>query len=81
MASISGHNNYDLWGAQGHDGSVVIRIGGGHDGLPRAYASVEPVGTIDQPLAMSWLNDEIVWICRGRRISLDKAWASFRHYD
>jgi 4-amino-4-deoxy-L-arabinose transferase-like glycosyltransferase len=81
MASISGHNNYDLWGAQGHDGGVVIRIGGGRDGLSRAYASVEPVGTVDQPLAMSWVNGEMVWICRGRHIPLDQAWASFRHYD
>ena len=27
--AVSGHNNYFLWGPQGHDGSVVIRLGGG----------------------------------------------------
>ena len=26
--AVSGHNNYFLWGPQGHDGSVVIRLGG-----------------------------------------------------
>ena len=26
--AISGHNNYYLWGPRGHDGSVVIRLGG-----------------------------------------------------
>ena len=25
--AVSGHNNYFLWGPQGHDGSVVIRLG------------------------------------------------------
>ena len=26
--AISGHNNYWIWGPRGHDGSVVIEIGG-----------------------------------------------------
>ena len=33
----------------------------------RVYASVERVGTIDQPLAMPWVNGRTIWICRGRK--------------
>ena len=35
--AISGHNSYFLWGPQGHDGSVVIRLGGNRDNLLKAY--------------------------------------------
>ena len=79
--SISGHNNYYLWGPRGHDGSIVIRVGRTREALLRAYASVEEVGIIDQPLAMPWVNRQTFWICRGRNVPLDQDWASFRHYD
>lgn len=81
MTAISGHNNYDLWGPQGHDGSVVIQIGGNRDNLARVYTSVDLVGTIDQPLAMDWVNGRSVWICRGRHVPLNEAWPRLRHYD
>src|SRR5262249_32265472 len=36
--AISGHNNYFLWGPQGHNGSVVIRLGGRLADLLKLYA-------------------------------------------
>jgi hypothetical protein len=37
--AVSGHNNYFLWGPQGHGGSVVIRLGGRLEDLLKLYAS------------------------------------------
>ena len=79
--AISGHNNYYLWGPLGHDGSVVIRLGGKREALLKVYASVEPAGVLDSPWAMPMERGKILWICRGRSPSLQAAWPSFRHYD
>jgi len=37
--AVSRHNNYFLWGPQGHDGSVVIRLGGRLEDLLKLYTS------------------------------------------
>ncbi len=78
--AISGHNNFFLWGPRGHDGSVVIRIGGDRDALLRAYASVEQVGVFDNPWAMPGEAGQTLWLCRDRRRSFEQDWASFRNY-
>jgi hypothetical protein len=78
--AISGHNNYFLWGPRGHDGSVVIRLGGERNALLRAYSSVEPADVFDHPLAMPYERHQTLWLCRGRRVSFDQDWASFRNY-
>ena len=79
--AISGHNNFYLWGPLGHDGSVVIRIGRTRDALLQAYASVEPAGVLQSPWAMPTERGKTLWICRGRKQSLEAAWPMFRHYD
>ena len=38
--AISGHNNYYIWGPRGHDGSVMIIIGGSTEALRRAVPVV-----------------------------------------
>jgi hypothetical protein len=79
--AISGHNNYYLWGPLGHDGSVVIRLGGNREALLKVYASVEPAGVLESHWAMPTERGKTLWICRGRKPSLQAAWPSFRHYD
>jgi 4-amino-4-deoxy-L-arabinose transferase-like glycosyltransferase len=78
--AISGHNNYYLWGPRGHDGSVVIRLGGNREALLRAYETVEPAGVFDNPWSMPYERQKILWLCRGRRVPFDQDWASFRNY-
>ncbi|HEX4185942.1 MAG TPA: glycosyltransferase family 39 protein [Stellaceae bacterium] len=78
--AISPHNNYFLWGPRGHDGSVVIRLGGGRDALLKIYTSVEAFGQFDMPWAMPYETSRTLWICRGRRQPLDAVWASLRNY-
>jgi hypothetical protein len=78
--AISPHNMYFLWGARGHDGSVVIRLGGTRDALLKTYDSVEPAGAFDDPWAMPYETGRTVWICRGRKVPLDVAWPKLRNY-
>jgi len=78
--AVSPHNNYFLWGTRGHDGSVVIRLGGERDQLLKTYASVEAAGQFDVPWAMPYETGRTVWICRGRHPPLDAVWVSLKKY-
>ena len=78
--AISGHNNYFLWGPRGHDGSVVLRLGGTREELLRLYNSVEPAGDFEQPWAMPYETGRTLWICRGRKTSLIEDWPRLRNY-
>ncbi len=79
--AISGHNSYFLWGPRGHDGSVVIRLGGERESLLKAYASVEAAGVFETAWAMPGETGQTIWICRGRKPPLDAAWAGFKNYN
>ena len=79
-SAISNHNNYFLWGPRGHDGSVVIRLGGTRESLLKTYTAVEAAGVFDDPWAMPYETGRTVWICRGRRVPLEKAWPNLRNY-
>ncbi len=78
--SISGNNQYFLWGPRGHDGSVVIRLGRTREQLLTAYASVEAAGVFENAWAMPDETGKTLWICRGRNVPLAVAWPSFRRY-
>ena len=79
--SISGHNNYFLWGPRGHDGSVIIRLDDRREDLLKFYASAEAVGITSNPPALPQETGRTVWICRGRYRRLDTDWPTVRHYD
>jgi hypothetical protein len=78
--AIAAHNNYFLWGPRGHDGAVIIRLGGERDALLRTYASVEPFAQFDAPWAMPYETGRPIWICRGRHPPLNAVWASLKKY-
>lgn len=78
--AVSGHNTYYLWGPRGHDGSVVIRMGGKLEDLLKVYASCTAAGSTDSQWAMPNETGKTLWVCRGRNPPMDKAWASFKHY-
>jgi 4-amino-4-deoxy-L-arabinose transferase-like glycosyltransferase len=79
--SISGHNNYYLWGPQGHDGSVVIMVGRDPAPFAKDYDSVERVGELDSRYAMPFETNISVLVLRGNHISLAEAWPKLKHYD
>jgi len=79
--SISGHNNYFIWGPRGHDGSVVIRVTGKPEAAREAYGEVDIVAQLDDPHAMPDEAHLYVVICRGRKSSLIADWPQFKNYN
>ncbi|HXQ29475.1 MAG TPA: glycosyltransferase family 39 protein [Gemmatimonadales bacterium] len=79
--AISGHNNYYLWGPRGHDGSVVIVIGGSLDEWAKAFRSVDQVGYISTPYAMPYETNQPIYILRGLEMPLATMWPKAKHYE
>jgi 4-amino-4-deoxy-L-arabinose transferase-like glycosyltransferase len=79
--ALSGQNQYFLWGAHGHDGSVMLHINGKPERWTRACASSAVVGTFGAPYAMPYENDRPIILCRGLKADLSETWDRFRHYE
>lgn len=78
--AISGHNNYWLWGPRGHDGSVVIEIGGTREHVLEAFHSVELAGWTDMPYAMPYETHQPIWIKRGLKWPISEVWPKKKMY-
>jgi hypothetical protein len=78
--AISGHNNYYLWGPQGHDGSVVIAIGGDRKHLLTEFRQVDVAGQIDSPYAMPYETDQPIYVLRGMKMPMKTMWPSVKNY-
>jgi hypothetical protein len=79
--AISGHNNYFLWGPHGHDGSVMIIVGGS----PKHYADVfrrfAVAGRTAAPYAMPYEADTPIYVLRGLKPPLPKLWPEVKKYN
>jgi hypothetical protein len=81
-AAISGHNNYYIWGAHGHDASVIIIIVGGNtQQYADSFRSFEIAARIDTPYAMPYETDKPVYVLRGLKMSLEEYWSKVKHYE
>ncbi len=78
--AISGHNNYYLWGPQGHDGSVLIVLGPYWGELFTAYTKVEAAGEIVNPYAMPYETGPI-YVLRDPKMPFSLLWPRLKHYD
>ncbi|HUA80568.1 MAG TPA: glycosyltransferase family 39 protein [Dyella sp.] len=78
--AISGQNQYFLWGPRGHDGSVVIHIGGDPQRWSRLCDSVEVVDQFGVQYAMPYENQRPIFICRGMHKNLSTIWSHFGWY-
>jgi hypothetical protein len=79
--AVSGHNNYYLWGSRGHDGSVIIIIGGEPAHYAALFRSFSVAGRIDAPYAMPYETDKPIYVLRGMKPVLQIYWSSTKHYD
>lgn len=79
--AISGHNNYYLWGPRGHDGSVIIIIGGSTQHYAELFRSYRIAGRIASPYAMPYETDKPVYVLRGMKEPLQKYWPHVKHYE
>ena len=78
--AIGGHNNYYIWGPRGHDGSVVIIIGGSLEHYAELFNSTEIAGRISTPYAMPYETDQPIYVLRGIKIPLQEYWPQVKRY-
>jgi 4-amino-4-deoxy-L-arabinose transferase-like glycosyltransferase len=79
--AIGGHNNYYLWGPRGHDGSVMIIIGGDTKQYAVLFRSFEVAGRITTPYAMPYETNQPIYVLRGLKDPLAKVWSKVKHYQ
>ncbi len=79
--AISGHNNYYLWGTRGHDGSVLIIIGGSRKHYADLFRSFDIAGRIDTPYAMPFETNQPIYVLRGIKVPLKDYWPNVKSYQ
>lgn len=79
--AISGHNNYWNWGPRGHDGSVLIIIGGSEKHYDDLFRSHTIAGHINAPYAMPYETNKPIYVLRGLKLPMDKLWPQVKHYE
>ena len=79
--AIAGHNNYYLWGPRGHDGSVIIIIGGSPQHYADLFRSYAVAGHIDAPYAMPYETGQPIYVLRGMKQPLSQYWPQVKSYQ
>ena len=79
--AISGHNNYYIWGPRGHDGSVLIIVGGDPKHYADLFRSFEVTGQIEAPYAMPYETDKPIYVLRGMKMPLQTYWPQTKLYQ
>jgi hypothetical protein len=79
--AISGHNSYFLWGPRGHDGSVVIIVGGRPEHYAELFRKVDVAGRLDAPYAMPYEANEPIYVLRDMKQPLQSYWPAVKHYQ
>jgi hypothetical protein len=79
--AISAHNNYYIWGPRGHDGSVIIVIGGNRKKMEGQFDSVTPAALLDAPYAMPYETGKYIYILRGAHKPLAQMWPDLKHFE
>jgi hypothetical protein len=79
--AISAHNNYYLWGTNGHTGEVVILFGQHSESTKAIFGSVEQVATIADGHAVAAENNLPVYVCRHPTAPLAELWPSLKYFE
>jgi len=79
--AISGHNSYYLWGPRGHDGSVIIIIGGSTAHYAELFDSYEVVGHFTTPYAMPYETNLPIYVLRDMKTALPMYWPQVKSYQ
>ncbi|HEY3794483.1 MAG TPA: glycosyltransferase family 39 protein [Bradyrhizobium sp.] len=77
---LSGQNQYWLWGPRGHDGSLIIHVGGDIERWRRICGSVEAAGSFGNPYTMPYENNRAIFICRDLRMPLEQLWPRLKRF-
>lgn len=77
--SISGHQNYFLWGPRDYTGQIVIVEGQPADDVRKYFDSVEVAAAVNVPYAYSYETRPIL-LCRGLKGSLQTLWPRVKNW-
>lgn len=78
---VSNHNAYWHWGVGPTPITTFIRLGGTREDYLDTYADVVPAGVHRARYAMPYENDLGVFVARGRKVPIEKAWAEIKHFE
>ncbi|MFO7976431.1 MAG: glycosyltransferase family 39 protein [Candidatus Hydrogenedentota bacterium] len=78
--AVSTHNNYHLWGPGEFSTGVVITVGIDEDELKTLFDEVTLAARFSHPYCMPSEDNKPIFICRGLRVDLEKAWAEAGNY-
>lgn len=80
--TISGHNNYYLWGPGACSGNVLITIGYSQSDMRQTYQSVVPAMTNICQYCMAEENDLPIYICTyPKHPGMRDMWLGAKHFD
>ena len=78
---VSGHNQYWLWGPQGHDGNVVIDIAGDCGAKDHLFRSSMRAAVFSAPYVMPYEDNIPIMVCRGLKVPIAQLWPSLKSYE
>ena len=76
--SISGHNQYGLWGPGQASGNVVIAIGFRESALRAYFDEVVPAASVSPPYALPEESGLTLFLCRRPKARLDRLWPQLK---
>ncbi len=78
---ICNHNSYWFWGVGPTPITTFVRLGGAREDYLESYADVTAAGVHRCRYCMPYENDLAILIARGRRVPIEQAWPSYRHFE
>jgi hypothetical protein len=78
---ICSHNSYWFWGFGDTPITTGIRLGGKLDDYRRNYGEVTQVGVHTCRYCMPYENDLGIFVARQRRVPIDQAWGTLKHFE
>jgi 4-amino-4-deoxy-L-arabinose transferase-like glycosyltransferase len=82
VPTISGHNQFWLWGYGGANGDTILELGGSCWASDHGFARADVVARYATTLpVMGYENDRTFLVCRGRRLSMPVLWEDSKTYE
>jgi hypothetical protein len=78
---ISGHNQYFLWGPQGHSGDAVICVGDNCDSAVKYFDSCSLEARLEAPWIYPSEYDIPIMVCRGIKRPVGELWPLTKFYN
>jgi hypothetical protein len=80
-ASISGHQNYFLWGPRNYTGELLLVLDWPGGKEPEQFDSVEDLGPVaSSPWAMPGEQRVHIYLCRGLKTTLPELWPAVKNW-